>query len=114
MRDQRPAGDIVLITADQKFLDKFSDVQVFWHPHYANAIRAAGMGGAKAMGLDVAFGIPVDKWEPAYDQQLAEAAVTAPMPVVVAYVSGSTSNPASQRVPLNLMQAGWGWRGIQT
>src|SRR6185312_8047440 len=81
------------------------------HPHYANVIRAAGMGGAKVLGLDVAFGIPVDKWEPDHDQKLAEAAVTAPMPVVVAHVSGFNTNPESQRVALNLMAGGLGLGG---
>lgn len=111
VRGQHPTHDIVLVTADQKALDTFPDVQLFWHLHYANVIRAAGAGGAKVIGLDVAFGIPVEKWEPDHDQQLAEAAVSAPMPVVVAYVSGFNTNPESQRVPLNLMAGGLGLGG---
>lgn len=111
VRGKHPTNDIVLVTADQKTLDTFPDVQLFWHTHYANAIRAAGVGGAKVFGLDVAFGIPVEKWEPGHDQQLAEAAVSAPMPVVVAYVSGFNTNPESQRVPLNLMAGGLGLGG---
>src|SRR4051812_16247306 len=77
LRDQLggpvPNKDIVLVLADKKALDTFPEVQMFWHPHYANAIKAAGLGGAKVMGLDLAFGVPVEKWEPDNDHLLAEA-----------------------------------------
>ena len=36
--------------ADQKTMDTFPELRVFWHKHYANAIRAAGQAGAKVIG----------------------------------------------------------------
>ena len=61
----RPAiSNIVLLIADQKTMDTFPELRIFWHQHYANAIRAAGQAGAKVIGLDLAFGVPVDKWQP--------------------------------------------------
>ena len=77
VRGPEPTESIVLVTADQKTLDSIPEVQLFWHPYYARVIRAAGQGGAKVMGLDLAFGVPVDKWEPTHDQQLAEAVISA-------------------------------------
>ena len=59
---RRPViSNIVLLLADQKTLDTFPELRLFWHQHYANVIRAAGQAGAKVIGLDLAFGIPVDK-----------------------------------------------------
>ena len=80
-------SNIVLLVADQKTLDTFPELRVFWHKHYADAIRAAGEAGAKVIGLDLAFGVPVDKWEPDYDRLLGEAVSTSPVPVVCSYVS---------------------------
>src|SRR5581483_4570770 len=60
-------SNIVLLLADQKARDTFPELQIFWHQHYANAIQAAGAGGAKVIGLDHAFGKPVDKYEPDFD-----------------------------------------------
>ena len=42
----------------RKPMDTFPELRVFWHQHYANAIRAAGQAGAKVIGLDLAFGVP--------------------------------------------------------
>jgi len=75
LRGKRPTGNIVLLTADQKTYDNISDVQLFWHPYYAEAIRAVADSGAKVMALDIAFTIPVSKWEPDHDRILAEAVV---------------------------------------
>lgn len=108
IRGQRPASDVVLVLTDQKALDSFPELQLFWHRHYANAIRAAGEGGAKVIGLDLSFGVPVEKWEPDLDRLLAEAVATSPVPVVLAYVPEHNSNPESLRVPVNLLAAGLG------
>ncbi len=44
------------------------------------------------IGLDLAFGVPVDKWEPDYDRLLGEAVSTSPVPVVCGYVSELNTN----------------------
>src|SRR5690348_2294402 len=53
LRGKKSTSDIVLLTIDKKAYDNIKDVQLFWHPYYAEAIRAAAEGGAKVMGLDV-------------------------------------------------------------
>jgi class 3 adenylate cyclase/CHASE2 domain-containing sensor protein len=109
-RGRTPVNDIVLVTVDNHSLETISDLQMFWHPHYANAIRGVAKGGAKVMGLDIAFGVPVARWEPDYDQILAQAvAEVAPaMPVICIYVPemmGKQRNEAFA-VPLNMLAAG--------
>ena len=96
-----PISNIVLLTIDQHSLDTFPEVQLFWHPYYAEAIKAAAAAGAKVFVLDVAFGVPVSKWEPHHDELLVEAvSTTAPvMPIVCAYVPATTAWP----VPINLL-----------
>ncbi len=81
---------------------------MFWNEHYANAIRAAGQAGAKVIALDLAFGVPIDKWEPDADELLAGAISTSPVPVVVGYVSEINSNQQSQSIPVNMMAAALG------
>src|SRR5919109_524353 len=70
LRGRSATSKIVLLVADQKALDTFHELQLFWHPYYAQAIKAAGEAGAKVIGLDLAFGVPVEKWEPDYDRLL--------------------------------------------
>src|SRR4051794_19887145 len=82
LRGRAPArDDIVLIVADQKANEAFHDLRIFWHPFYAQAITAAANAGAKVIGLDLAFGVPVEKWAPDYDRILAEAVSTSSVPV---------------------------------
>jgi adenylate cyclase len=111
---RRPViSNIVLLLADQKTDDTFKDeLRMFWHQHYANAIRAAGAAGAKVIGLDLAFGIPVDKWEPDFDRQLGEAVSTSPIPVVCGYATELNTNPDAQRIPINMMSAALGLDGF--
>ena len=96
-----PISNIVLLTIDQHSLDTFPEVQLFWHPYYAEAIKASAAAGAKVLVLDVAFGVPVSKWEPNHDEMLVEAiSTTAPvMPTVCAYVPAATDWP----VPINIL-----------
>ncbi len=107
---QEPPFDIVLITIDQKALDTFRELRMFWHPYYAEAIRAAGENGAKVMGLDLAFAVPVDKWAPDYDRALAEAVTTAPIPVITGYVPALENNQQDSQwtVPINMASAALG------
>jgi adenylate cyclase len=104
--------NIVLVLADQKTLDTFPELRLFWHKHYANVIRAAGQAGAKVIGLDLAFGIPVDKYEPDFDRLLGEAVSTSPVPVVCAYATEINTNPEAQRIPINMLSAALGLAGF--
>lgn len=112
LRGSPDISNIVLLTADQKALDTFPELKLFWHKHYANAIRAAGQAGAKVIGLDLAFGIPIEKWEPDYDRILAEAVSTSPVPVICGYATEINSNPEAQRIPINMISAALGLSGF--
>ncbi len=100
--------NIVLLTADQKTMDDFPELQVFWNDHYAAAITAAGEAGAKVIGLDLAFGIPIDKYVPEADERLAGAVSSSPVPVVVGYVERLQSNRDAQTIPINMIAAALG------
>ena len=108
LRGKTPTSNIVLVVADQKALDTFHELRMFWHPYYAQAIKAAGEAGAKVIGLDLAFGVPVDKWEPDYDRMLAEAVSTSPVPVVCGYVASLNTNQETLPVPINMIAAALG------
>ena len=110
--DTRSTGNIMLILTDQKALDTFPDLQLFWHRHYADAIRGAGEGGAKVIGLDLSFGVPVEKWEPDLDHVLFEAMQSSPIPVVLAYVPEHLTNQESNAVPVNMLSAAMGLNGF--
>src|SRR5580698_8560969 len=110
---RRPVlSNIVLLLADQKTLNAFPELRDFWHQHYANVIRAAGQAGAKVIGLDLAFGAPVDKYEPDFDRLLGEAVSTSPVPVVCAYATAIHANPEAQRIPINMLSAALGLAGF--
>ena len=73
IRGTQPTKDIVLIGIDNETNNRFPELSYFWHKYYADAMRAAADGGAKAMVLDVTFGVPVTKYEPDFDAYLAQA-----------------------------------------
>src|SRR5580658_9760762 len=106
LRGKLPTKDIVLIEMDDKTLAKFPEPTLFWQPYYAEAIQGAADAGAKVMVLDVAFGIPVSKWEPDNDSTLAGAYVAASqkMPVVSGFVASNAdqTDPAFA-VPVNML-----------
>ncbi len=104
--------NIVLLLEDQKTRDTFPELRLFWHKHYANVIRAAGQAGAKVIGMDLAFGIPVDKYEPDFDRMLGEAVSTSPVPVVCAYATELNTNPDAQRIPINMLSRALGLAGF--
>jgi adenylate cyclase len=110
LRGAEPVPDIVLVTLDKKAFDTYLEPQLFWHPHYAAAIKAAGEGGAKVVGVDVAFAIPVSQWEKDNDRLMAEAVSTAPMPVVVGYAPGLVQNTLA--VPVNMIASALGLSGF--
>ncbi len=107
-----PAPNIELVLEDQKALDNFQELRLFWHRYYAAAIRAAAAGGAKAIGLDHAFGVPVQRWQPGYDQILGEAVIESPVPVVCAFVDSFNGNPAALSLPINIFSAATGLAGF--
>jgi adenylate cyclase len=88
--------------------------RLFWHPHFESVLRAAAAGGARAIGMDVAFGLSVEPWAPDLDRQLAAAyaEVSATAPVVFAYDS-LTELP--EGLPLYLLagiQGGLGYANL--
>ena len=113
-RGEQPVADIVLITIDQHSLDTLPEPLMFWHPYYADVIRAAADAGAKAAGLDVTFAIPVDKWAPGHDQMLAAAVIetAARMPVICSYAPSTLGRQGDWPVPLNMMAAATGRGGF--
>jgi len=60
------------------------------------------------IGLDLAFGIAIDKFEPLYDEMLAGAVSTSPVPVICGYASDINSNPAAQQIPINMIAGALG------
>ena len=103
---QRPQ-DVMLLVVDQKSLDAFPEPLLFWHGYYAEAIEAAAAAGAKVLGLDVAFPIPVEQWAPGLDQRLAQAVLAASpsMPVLCGYAPGTLANQRKWPVPLTMAAA---------
>src|SRR5437773_4667174 len=63
VRGKRPTSNIVVIAIDQKSLNTFHELLMFWHPYYAEAIKAAAEGGAKVLGFDWIFAVDVKRWE---------------------------------------------------
>ncbi len=108
LRGPQPTNGIVLVVADQKALNEFPELLAFWHPYYADAIRGAEAGGAKALALDVAFGIPVDKWVPDADRILGEAVASAQMPLVVGFVPALVERQRERPIPVNMLASALG------
>lgn len=107
-RGPRPVRDTVIIGIDEKALNNFPELYSFWHPYYAEAMKAVADSGAKAFVLDVAFGIPVTKYEPDNDSKLAEALIYAnsKLPVVTAFVASTADQKkAAFAVPINMLAA---------
>jgi adenylate cyclase len=67
----RTPPQVVLLTIDQPSIETYPEPLLFWHRHYSQALRAAARAGAKTIGVDVAFPIPVARWEPGSDEELA-------------------------------------------
>ena len=107
-RGALPVRDTVIIGIDEKALNNFPELYSFWHPYYAEAMKAVADSGAKAFALDVAFGIPVTKYEPDNDSKLAEALIYAnqKIPVVTAFVASTADQKAAAfAVPVNMLAA---------
>src|SRR5258708_39033945 len=88
VRGKRPVSNIVVIAIDQKSLNTFHELLMFWHPYFAEAMKAAADGGAKVLGLDWQFTVDIRQYEPNHDQALAAAYLETigNMPIVFAYM----------------------------
>ncbi|MGR3320196.1 MAG: CHASE2 domain-containing protein [Candidatus Anammoxibacter sp.] len=58
---EEPDGQIVILGIDKRSLNNIKDPMIFWRPHFAKVIRKLAEGGAKAIGLDFVFAIPLTK-----------------------------------------------------
>ncbi|MBK9169144.1 MAG: CHASE2 domain-containing protein [Bryobacterales bacterium] len=114
VRGALPSEEIVLITIDEKALFTFPELLAFWHPYYAEAIHAAAGAGAKVMGLDVTFAVPVAQYEPDHDQLMAEAVISTSgqMPVICGFVPSMMQKQEEWVVPVNLAAAALGQFGF--
>ena len=111
LRGTQPTHGIMLVVADQKALNAFPELLAFWHPYYAEAIRGAEAGGARAIALDVAFGIPVDKWAPDADGIIGEAVATAKIPLVAGFIPALVERQRERPIPVNMLAAALGKAG---
>jgi adenylate cyclase len=97
------APGILLVTVDGKSLDEIPEPLIFWHGHYAKVIQAAVDGGARTVGLGVAFAIPVGEWtREDYDGMLLQAVrrASSKAPVICAYKANGVT-PRFWQVDLN-------------
>ncbi len=111
LRGAVPTHDLVIIGIDEKTEDTFPELESFWHPYYADAIRGAAGAGAKVFVLDHFFEVPVARYEPDDDAILAQAFAEASpkMPVITAFVaSKANQKDAAFAVPLNMMSSTFG------
>jgi len=108
---QPPPSSIVLVVLDERTEAAFPEPRIFWHPRFASLLRAAAAGGARAVGLDVSFGISVEPWAPDLDRQLASAfaEVSASVPVILTY---DNLQPLPEGLPLYLLANAQGAMGF--
>lgn len=102
--------NLLLLVVDQKSIDRFPEPLLFWHQYYAEAIEAAAEAGARVLGLDVAFPIPVDQWVQGLDQRMAEAVISTSsrMPVLAGYAVSTLAQQRQWPVPMNMAAAALG------
>jgi len=103
LRGARPPHNIVIVGIDDKALSRYPELLDFWQPYYADAMRAAALGGAKVLTLDQFFTKSVARYESDNDRILAQAFLeTFPvMPIVCAFVDKAVSEQADT-VPINI------------
>jgi class 3 adenylate cyclase/CHASE2 domain-containing sensor protein len=111
LRGKTATEGIVLIGADEKALNTFPELEALWHPYYAQAIRGAELGGAKVVAMDVAFGIPVEKWAPGNDRVLADAVTAARIPVVIGFIPNLLAKQKDWPIPVNMIASALGLSG---
>ena len=102
LRGARPDPQVVIVSIDDKSRRRLSDPLLFWHAHYAKVFRALAQAGAKAVGVDIVFSLPVERWTPGADRLLAQAyqeAVAGGTPIVL----GFDRNAPPPALPLYLL-----------
>ena len=107
-----PPSNIVLVVLDEETEKAFpDDPRSLWQQHFASLLRAAAAGEARAIGLDISFGLSAKKWAPDYDRQLAEAfaEVSASVPVILAY---DNLTPLPEGLPLYILGSVQGSMGF--
>ncbi|MFN3322122.1 MAG: CHASE2 domain-containing protein [Bryobacteraceae bacterium] len=110
LRPVQPTGDIVLLIVDEESLERIPEPTLFWHGYYAEAIEAAARAGARALGLDIFFAVPVARWEPDHDRRLTEAVIDAAraMPVVCGFAPPGAGTGTPAAAPLYLAASALG------
>jgi len=104
LRGPRPTHHIVVVGIDNKSFSHYSELLAFWHPYYADAMRAVALGGGKVLVLDVAFGVSVDDTYKVDNDHILAAAfqeVLPTMPVVCAFVASDSEQ--ARKVPINII-----------
>lgn len=105
-----PPADIALVLIDPATEARLTDPRIFWQPHFARLLRALQSAGARAIGLDVYFAIPVERWLPDADRELAAAfaEVSATAPVILSFDNLQGEAPG---VPLYMVASAMGATG---
>lgn len=58
---QEPDKHIVIVGIDERSLDNIKDPMIFWRPHFAKVIKRIADAGARVIGMDFIFSIPLNK-----------------------------------------------------
>lgn len=88
LRGARSDSGVVIVAVDDKSRARLREPLLFWQAYYAKVFRALARAGARAVGVDIVFGLPVERWAPGADRQLAQAyleAVAAGTPIVLGF-----------------------------
>lgn len=75
-----PTNDkIIIVETDEDALQKIKDPFIFWHPYFAEVIKAIAKGGARVIGLDFLQTIALNKTvgDEDLDRIMAEALIEA-------------------------------------
>lgn len=105
-----PPPDLALVLIDPLTEARLTEPRIFWQPHFTRLLRALHAGGARAIGLDVYFAIPVEQWLPGADRELAAAfsEVSTDVPVILSYDNLQSPNST---VPLYMVASATGSTG---
>ena len=112
-RQQDPR--IVLVLIDEKSRGAFPEPMILWNRHYADLFRGLALGGAKVVGVDVYFSIPVDEWLPGQDEILSRGFLEASssVPIVLGYHHEDTGlGAAAEPAPVYMPAAALGRLGF--
>ena len=106
---------IVLVLIDERSRAAFPEPMILWNRHYADLFRGLAMGGARVVGVDVFFSIPVDEWLPGQDGILSRGFLEASSsaPIVLGYHHEDTGmGAAAEPAPVYMPAAALGRVGF--